>query len=130
MTFILIWVLSFILGGVLRGGAGLAWGFFLGPIGVLLALVIHDNKVEGKSTLSKKDITELEMMRMSQNKRCPYCDEMIRKKAVVCKHCNRDLDSAEPENEVVGKCPVCKKQVNKTDERCPHCDYNLTYFEI
>ncbi len=52
-----------------QGVPGCFGGLLLGPIGVVLVLVSGDKT----------------------RKPCPYCAELVKKKAKVCPHCQRDL---------------------------------------
>ena len=74
MEFLVIWLtFGFIAGYIYqrRGRSqvvGFIAGFLLGPIGVVLALISS-----------------------SQLPTCPFCAENVKKEALVCKHCGRDL---------------------------------------
>ena len=73
MDLFLIWVVSIFLAAAIGGrkdaaGTGLVLGIFLGPLGVLLALVIQGDR-----------------------KACPYCKELINKAAVKCPRCQSSL---------------------------------------
>lgn len=63
-----------------NAGAWFAIGVLLGPIGVVLSLVI-----------SKDDeIVEQKSIKSGESKKCKYCAELIKRDAVICKHCSRD----------------------------------------
>jgi len=73
---------------------------FLGPLGILIALIIRMNAASEESrtfhieTLhSRESIGPNEHAR--KERECPYCAEMILAKAIVCKHCNRDVETIE-----------------------------------
>lgn len=67
-----------------KGRAGL-WGFLvgfmLGPLGIVYALA--------RSTDTER--AERLAVESGEAKWCPYCGELIRYEARVCKHCGRDL---------------------------------------
>jgi hypothetical protein len=82
------WLVLSILVGVLasnRGRSGLLYFFFsvlLSPlIGLVLVLIAGENKkeIENKRMTSGEEI------------KCPFCVELIKSDAKVCKHCGRDL---------------------------------------
>lgn len=83
----LTWLFCAVLAAILYSGkgqsgiVGFLLGLILGPFGVLIALLIGPNQNE----LDRRQLKsgEVDM--------CPYCSELVRASAVVCKHCGRDL---------------------------------------
>lgn len=79
MTLFLFWVLCGIAAAMVassKGRSAAGWfflGLILGPFGLIFALI---SGKEGPADGERK---------------CPFCAEFIKKEAVVCKHCGRDL---------------------------------------
>lgn len=56
---------------------------------------------------------------ISTEKRCPYCAELIKNEAVVCKHCGLNLNTEKPTNTRGNKnpsCPVDGGEMKKSSE--------------
>src|SRR5438067_2485432 len=68
-----------------RGGEGLVLGLLLGPIGWLVVGLGPDYK------------------KARNTKKCPFCAELIKKEANVCRYCGRDIPW--PEQEIVAAAP-------------------------
>lgn len=72
----LIWIVCWIATIVVsskkgEGGLAVITGFFFGPLALIFALAGTGNKIK-----------------------CPFCQELIEKKAVICPHCRSEITSS------------------------------------
>jgi hypothetical protein len=117
MTFFFVWIILAILVGVYannKGRSGIGFFFIsaiLSPlIGFIWALVIKPIHEEERQLAS------------GENKKCPFCAEIIKKEAIVCKYCGKEL----PQNEKIAIVAPQTKEVKAPDEELMK-KYNVSF---
>jgi len=104
------WFILSILCGVYASGKGKSgFGYFL--LSVLLSPLIGFIA----ALISKEDTAKIEKKEISKGgkRRCPFCAELIKSEAIVCKHCSKEIGK---------ECPQCKQQNVIDASKCIHCD--------
>ena len=88
MEIFILWIVLCIVPAVIAGAKGRSGigifflSLFLSPlIGIIVALVMEKN-IQG---VEEKELGKGLM------KKCPFCAELVKKEAIVCRHCGKDL---------------------------------------
>jgi hypothetical protein len=64
--------------------------------------------------LLRADEGAIEQRQVQQGyRKCPFCAEMIKQDAVVCRYCRTSLGSP--------NCPFCGAAISAAARSCPHC---------
>ena len=95
--------------------SGFALGFFLGWIGVIIALFASPEQ-------AKLDQRKFDRGEIAQ---CPYCKEFINPDASTCKHCHQpllpDAIIRQPLKARSDTCTNCQASLQVSAKFCPYC---------
>lgn len=93
----------------------------------------YEPQIDIEKASSEFYATILACMSFSTTRKCPFCAEEIKKEAIICKHCGREVDPEIQEEEpellpiVQGDniCPHCKATASEGKSICPSCFFHL-----
>lgn len=128
---IIAWIVCGVFAAIIASSKGrsfLAW-LILGLLFGIFALLASGfmpsiNKSEAQSQIDKKikSIT-------NDERKCPFCAEIIKKEAKLCKHCGKEVEPIFEDNgflqhDKTYSCPYCSAPLKDNLEVCSTCGKN------
>jgi RNA polymerase subunit RPABC4/transcription elongation factor Spt4 len=100
-----------------KGGNFILWWLY----GALLFIVALPHAL-----IMKHDIQAMEQQQIAEGmKKCPFCAELVKQEATICRYCNRELPSSQIIKDLI--CPNCQGLNASNANFCEHCGKNLTF---
>lgn len=90
---IFLWIMCGVLTGVIASNKGRSvglwalYGFALGPLAVIHAFASHTNTTQ----------VEADAVAAGTLRKCPFCAELVKREALICRHCRSELPRVDVE---------------------------------
>ena len=112
LSAIFLWFSLSLLAGYIANNKGHSFTSYfillllLSPVIGLIASIVSSTNTQG---------IEQEKLKTGESKRCPYCAELVKAQALICKHCGKDVEDVKARPTIQEKFTAPKKELTEEE---------------